>query len=148
MNDTGALGPGQEDGSPARFTPQRRAIEAAISGFGDFRSAQDIHSVLRDSGQQVSLATVYRGVQWLVEAGRVDTVMNDAGESLYRQCSRTHHHHLVCRHCGRTVEIEGPAAETWAASVADQFGFVDVNHTMELFGTCASCRLARGEQTA
>ncbi|MGC1208829.1 MAG: transcriptional repressor, partial [Ornithinimicrobium sp.] len=48
-----------------------------------------------------------------------------------------HHHHLVCRVCGRTVEIEGPAVETWAERVAAEHAFVDVAHTLEIFGTCS-----------
>jgi Fur family ferric uptake transcriptional regulator len=64
------------------------------------------------------------------------------GESTYRLCgdaSTTHHHHLVCRSCGKAVEIEGPAVETWADKVAAQNGFTDVNHTVEIFGLCATC---------
>ena len=61
------------------------------------------------------------------------------GEAVYRRCSRGHHHHLVCRGCGRTVEVEGPAVERWADRVAEEHGFTDVSHTLEVFGTCASC---------
>jgi Fur family ferric uptake transcriptional regulator len=45
----------------------------------------------------------------------------------------------VCRSCGRTVEIEGPEVERWAAKVAERHGFVEVTHTVEIFGTCADC---------
>jgi Fur family ferric uptake transcriptional regulator len=56
---------------------------------------------------------------------------------VYRRCtSGAHHHHLVCRECGRTVEVEGPAVERWADAVAAQHGFRDVSHTLEIFGTC------------
>jgi len=60
---------------------------------------------------------------------------------LYRLCgqTRSHHHHLVCRTCGRTEEIEGAAVERWAAQVAHEHGFTDVDHTVELLGLCAAC---------
>jgi Fur family ferric uptake transcriptional regulator len=45
----------------------------------------------------------------------------------------------VCRRCGATVEVEGPEVERWALKVAAQHGFVDVSHTLEVYGTCASC---------
>jgi Fur family ferric uptake transcriptional regulator len=45
----------------------------------------------------------------------------------------------VCRSCGRAVEVEGPAVESWADRVAAQNGFVDVSHTLEIFGTCPEC---------
>lgn len=125
-----------------RSTRQRRAIESCLSEFDDFRSAQDIHGAMKERGENVGLATVYRGVQALVDAGLVDVVKTDSGESVYRRCSPTHHHHLVCRDCGKTVEIEGPTVEEWAASVSARHGFVDVNHTVELFGTCAECSRA------
>lgn len=52
---------------------------------------------------------------------------------------RGHHHHLVCRACGRTVEVAGPAVESWADRVAAQHGYADVSHTLEIFGTCPTC---------
>ncbi|MFC5010007.1 Fur family transcriptional regulator [Nocardioides plantarum] len=130
----------REPTSLSRSTRQRRAIEATMTGFDDFRTAQEIYESLLRQGESVGLATVYRGIQWLLEAGKVDVVTSGSGESRYRRCSETHHHHLVCRECGRTVEIEGPAVEHWAAAVSERFGFVDVNHTVELFGTCTRCR--------
>lgn len=122
-----------------RSTRQKRAVEAALHASDDFRTAQEIHDTLRRDGESVGLATVYRTLQALSEAGEVDVVKTDGGEAVYRRCSDTHHHHLVCRHCGRTVEIEGPTVEKWAAAKAAENDFVDVSHTVELFGTCPAC---------
>jgi Fur family ferric uptake transcriptional regulator len=49
---------------------------------------------------------------------------------------------VVCRFCGHTVEVQGPAVERWAERVAGEAGFIDVTHTVEVFGTCPDC--ARG----
>lgn len=122
-----------------RPTRQRRAVVAALRSFEDFRSAQDIHELLRRNGENVGLSTVYRTLQALADCGEVDTLRNEDGESVYRRCSTTHHHHLVCRSCGRTVEVEGPTVERWADGVAGQHGFTDVSHTLEIFGTCPGC---------
>jgi Fur family ferric uptake transcriptional regulator len=122
-----------------RPTRQRKAVAAALRSFDDFRSAQEIHEMLRRSGENVGLATVYRTLQALAECGEVDTLRTEDGEAVYRRCSTTHHHHLVCRSCGRTVEVEGPAVEAWADSVAARHGFTDVSHTLEIFGTCPDC---------
>lgn len=125
--------------TPQRSTRQRRAVFAALSSSADFRSAQEIHETLRREGERVGLATVYRTLQALAEGGDVD-VLTHAGETLYRRCSDTrHHHHLVCRHCGRTVEIEGPTVEKWAKATAEQHGYRNVEHTLELVGTCPDC---------
>jgi Fur family ferric uptake transcriptional regulator len=122
-----------------RPTRQRRAVAAAMQSFDDFRSAQDIHDLLRRAGQNVGLSTVYRTLQTLADGGEVDVLRTEDGEALYRRCSERHHHHLVCRACGRTVEVAGPTVESWADSVAAEHGFSDVSHTLEIFGTCPSC---------
>lgn len=122
-----------------RPTRQRRAVVTCLERFDDFRSAQEIHALLRDGGERVGLATVYRTLQALADSGEVDLLRSEEGEALYRRCSASHHHHLVCRACGRTVEVEGPAVERWAGAVAREHGFSDVAHTLELFGTCSDC---------
>jgi len=126
-----------------RQTRQRAEILALLDEVEEFRSAQQLHDMLRAQGSGVGLATVYRAVQSLAEAGDIDVLRTQDGESVYRRCQRrTHHHHLVCRTCGRTVEIEAAQAESWAAQVAALHGFDDVEHTIELIGTCAQCRAA------
>lgn len=123
-----------------RSTRQRTAVVVALDEIDDFRSTQEIHDYLRGKGENVGLTTVYRTLTALAEADEVDVILREDGESVYRRCSRTHHHHLVCRQCGRTVEVEGPAVERWADAVADDHGFTEVSHTLELFGVCGSCR--------
>ena len=123
----------------ARPTRQRRAIAAVMETFDDFRSAQEIHALLSTRGEQVGLSTVYRTLQALAESDEIDSLRTEAGESIYRRCSTSHHHHLVCRSCGATVEVEGPAVEKWTRSVAAAHGYSDVSHTLEIFGTCGSC---------
>lgn len=122
-----------------RSTRQRAAVLAALAEVDDFRSTQDLHDYLRRRGDAVGLTTVYRTLQALADAGEVDVIVREDGESVYRQCSNSHHHHLVCRACGRTVEVEGPAVERWASRVAEEHGFSDVSHTLEIFGVCSSC---------
>ena len=112
----------------------------ALGGADDFTSAQDLHARLRTEGHKVGLATVYRALQTLADQGQVDVLRTDEGESVYRRCSTgAHHHHLVCRSCGRTVEVEGPTVERWADAVSAEHGFRDVTHTLEIFGTCSDC---------
>ena len=130
------------DATTLRPTRQRRAITEALAGAEDFQSAQDIHDTLRHAGERVGLATVYRTLQAMADVGEVDVLQGAAGEAVYRRCSRSHHHHLVCRECGRTVEITGPAVERWASSIAQEHGFSDVDHTVELVGICGECMAA------
>jgi Fur family ferric uptake transcriptional regulator len=131
--------------SPAarRGTRQRHAVEAALGESAEFVSAQEIHARLRDGGDGVGLATVYRTLQHLAEDGDVDVLRTAEGEAVYRRCrSAGHHHHLTCRSCRRTVEVDNAAVERWARSVGEENGFVDVDHVVEVFGTCADCAAA------
>ncbi|MCB0894607.1 MAG: transcriptional repressor [Nocardioidaceae bacterium] len=132
--------PGGAAGQAMRPTRQRRAVVDAMGSFDDFRSAQEIHDLLGRRGDPVGLATVYRTLQRLADAGEVDVLRTEDGEAIYRRCSDSHHHHLVCRECGRTVEVEGPTVERWTRAIAAEHGFDDVSHTLEIFGTCAACR--------
>jgi Fur family ferric uptake transcriptional regulator len=123
-----------------RGTRQAEALFAVLGGLPGFCSAQQIHAELRDRGERVGLTTVYRHLQVLSENGQVDAIRDAGGETLYRRCrTDAHHHHLTCRDCGRSVEVEGRAVERWAEEVAAGAGFTDVGHTVELFGRCPEC---------
>ncbi|HET9078324.1 MAG TPA: transcriptional repressor [Acidimicrobiales bacterium] len=131
--------------SSSRDTRQKRAVAAALDRSEGFRSAQDLHAELRAQGEAVGLTTVYNQLRALADAGEIDTFRTGEGETLYRRCGTGHHHHhLVCRACGRTVEVEGPEVERWADRVAGDHGFVDITHTVEILGTCADCSARPG----
>ncbi|TQJ51269.1 Fur family transcriptional regulator [Phycicoccus sp. SLBN-51] len=125
--------------SGRRPTRQRAAVASVLADVEEFRSAQELHALLREAGEKVGLATVYRTLQQMAADGSIDMLRTAEGEAVYRACSTGHHHHLVCRECGRTVEVEGPAVERWATKVSEEHGFRDVQHTLEIFGTCADC---------
>ena len=114
-------------------------VLSALERAGGFASAQEIYRLMQREGQSIGLTTVYRSLQSLVKAEIVDVLRRDDGEAIYRLCGDTHHHHLVCKRCGDTVEIEGGAIEKWAKVVAQEHGFREVGHTAEIFGICSKC---------
>jgi Fur family ferric uptake transcriptional regulator len=129
-----------------RTTRQRTAVADVLARVDGFRSAQDLHDLLRQEGASIGLTTVYRHLQALSDAGQVDVLRTDEGEAVYRRCpTESHHHHLVCRDCGRSVEVEGPEVEAWATSISAEHGFTDVSHTVEVFGTCGDCAKKAGQ---
>jgi Fur family ferric uptake transcriptional regulator len=129
-----------------RNTRQAGVIEAALRGADGFRTAQQLFSTLRERGEQIGLTTVYRYLNLLTEHGRADVVHTVDGEAQYRLCGPgddragdgepAHHHHVVCRVCGRSVEVNGPEVEAWAVRVATAAGYTDISHTVEVFGLC------------
>ncbi|WBC00304.1 transcriptional repressor [Solwaraspora sp. WMMA2080] len=129
----------QSPAEPGRSTRQRNEILTLLDATAEFRSAQQLYAELRARGSTVGLTTVYRTLQVFANAGQVDVMHGAGGEQLYRRCSQTEHHHLVCRLCARTVEVAGPPTQEWIGQVADEHGFTDVNYMLELFGVCINC---------
>jgi Fur family ferric uptake transcriptional regulator len=135
---------GPAAGKEQRVTKQRLAVSAALDELDDFVSTQELYRILQNQGVSVSLATAYRILQSLADEGLVDVLRNGDGEAVYRRCAVTgHHHHLLCRNCGKAVEVEAPAVETWAARTASEHGYTEVAHTVEIFGLCPDCTALR-----
>ncbi|MHB8439625.1 MAG: Fur family transcriptional regulator [Acidimicrobiales bacterium] len=123
-----------------RSTRQKRALAEVLRQADEFRTAREIHDALRGAGEGIGLTTVYTQLRALSEAGAVDALRREDGETLYRLCdSDGHHHHLRCRDCGRTVEVEHPDLERWADELASAHGFAEPSHTLEIVGICAAC---------
>lgn len=143
-NDGSAITDLAPAGKEQRVTKQRRAVSAALDSLDDFVSTQELYRLLQNQGTSVSLATAYRILQSMADDGQVDVLRNGDGEAVYRRCAVTgHHHHLLCRNCGKAVEVEAPAVETWASRIAAEHGYTEVAHTVEIFGLCPECSALR-----
>ena len=125
-----------------RNTWQREAVTAELNAVDGFVSAQALFARMRDAGSTISLATVYRALTDLVGERAADSLLSPEGENLYRACaSDGHHHHLICRSCGATAEINAEPVESWAQQVAVAHGFTQAQHVVDVFGLCADCSL-------
>jgi Fur family ferric uptake transcriptional regulator len=102
---------------------------------------------MKAQGESVGLSTVYRNLQALAEIGEVDFIRNQDGETLYRHCGSVHHHHLVCRQCGKAEELAGTTVEKWVSRVASDHGFTQLSHEVEIFGLCPRCTSRRAAET-
>lgn len=127
-----------------RATSQRVAVLAELVDEQDDATAQGVHDRLRARRQPIGLATVYRTLGLLAEAGIVDTLSHHRGELCYRVCGEGHHHHLVCSECHRVVELGDCDLGPWLERRAAAHGFSVAEHRLEVTGRCASC--SRGDR--
>lgn len=115
----------------------------------DFVSARPLHIRLLVPGEGVGPSTVHRTLSALAEAGRADVVRDPSGERLFRYGpSAEHRHYLLCRSCGQGIPVDAGAVEAWAAALARSCGYADVEHTLELTGTCPDCRAKSADRGA
>ena len=122
-----------------RSTWQKTAVKEALNASTGFVSAQELYQALVLQGQKIGLTTVYRALTDLVQVGEADSLASAEGETKYRNCTTDHHHHLICRKCGRAFEFELAGFEAAADQLARSHGFKDVSHSIELFGICGDC---------
>jgi Fur family transcriptional regulator, ferric uptake regulator len=123
-----------------RETRQKRAVATLLDETDQFTSAQELHARLRASGEQIGLATVYAQLRALAGTGEIDSVRGTSGETLYRRCgSPRHHHHIVCRRCGATVELDAPELESLARRLGEEHGYAELDHVVEITGLCPGC---------
>jgi len=138
----------ESDTYAKRSTRQGAAVEEVLLGADGFRTAQQVHAEAVARGHRIGLTTVYRHLNALAEHGTADVVHRADGEAQFRLCGRDeegeHHHHVVCRVCGRSEKVSGPEVERWAERVAAAAGYTDVTHTVEVFGLCRQHSARKG----
>ena len=104
-------------------------------------SAQEIHDRLRKARRPVGIASVYRALDALVDLRLVKRV--DAGDGIARYepspVDGEHHHHLVCRDCGKVEAFSDPRLERAIDRVAGGLGYSVEEREVVLTGACADC---------
>jgi Fur family transcriptional regulator, ferric uptake regulator len=127
-----------------RTTPARaRVVAATLRRHAPFTADELVREVARSG---VGRATVFRTLDLLVAIGalaRVHGVEAGGRCARYTPCAPAHHHHLVCRSCGRVEEIDLAGLDSRLAGIARARGFAALGHTVEIAGICAPCREAR-----
>jgi Fur family transcriptional regulator, ferric uptake regulator len=108
-------------------------------------SAREIADELRDRGQEVGIASVYRALEVLDDLGLVQRL--DAGEGVVRYepapPSGEHHHHVVCDRCGRVTAFADPLLEAAIERAAGRLDHAVQGHDVVLRGRCSNCRARR-----
>jgi Fur family ferric uptake transcriptional regulator len=122
-------------------TRQRDVVAQAVFLSDDHPSVEHIRRALKERGEHVGTATVYRTLELLIESGLVRA--HDFGEGFRRyepMPAQAHHEHLICERCGRVVEFQNERLERMLPVIADEHGFQHQRHRVEIYGVCRECR--------
>jgi Fur family ferric uptake transcriptional regulator len=118
---------------------RRRIIRALLDASNHFTIEDVLHSV-----PDVGRATVFRTMKMLLDLNVVCRVLMEDGNIQYRLSSRGHHHHLVCRSCGRVEDFAKCDVAALVEELARKTEYQIEGHWLEVYGTCASCRILQG----
>ncbi|MDP2300173.1 MAG: transcriptional repressor [Actinomycetota bacterium] len=122
------------------MSAQRALIADEVMAFPGAFTAEDLHRTVGRRAEGVGLATVYRALAAMQEAGALASVGERDGSTLLARCGRDdHHHHLVCTTCGTVVGVECPLDHA-ALEAATREGHLVTSHEITLYGVCAVCR--------
>ena len=133
----------REQGLPV--TQQREVVADVVFSSTGHLSVEDIEAQLKEQGERIGKATIYRTMEILVRSGLVEE--HDFGEGFKRYehlfGQQPVHQHLICTSCSRVVEFESPDVVRLQEEAAQAHGFQPTRHRLEIYGICADCR-ARG----
>ena len=122
-----------------RLTPQRLAILEILQSASIHLSPQQVYEQARKKVPGVTEPTVYRTLSFLCDEGVLMCTSKGTGALVYELASNLHHH-LVCRECGHSIEIEHEALDDLYASLNKQTGYALDDRHLTLFGLCPSCQ--------
>jgi len=121
-----------------RLTVQRQAILDLINTSNRHWDAEEVSRELGNKGESVGIATVYRGLAALEDAGLVASIQL-ADKKRYERADKSHHDHMVCIECGAIEEFTQNRIETLQEAAAKEKGFTMTGHQLVIFGRCARC---------
>ena len=130
-----------------KFTPERKVVLKEISLLSGHFDVERLYDGLYRKKKEISLATIYRTLPHLINAGLIKEVMRCRNRPQYeRSFGHPHHDHLVCIGCGRIFEFQQDEIEKLQNKVCEKFGFKPVEHRLGIRGYCRSCQLKKGRR--
>ena len=122
-------------------TKQRQTVIDVFLESQKHVDAEGLQKNIKDRGFNIGLATVYRTLNLLREAGLVEQRSFSDGRTLFEISHPDEHHdHLVCLKCQKVVEFENEKIEKLQDEVAEKYGFDLITHRLDLFGHCSECQ--------
>ena len=130
-----------------KVTQQRLLVLEVLADHKDrHMTAEDIYELVKEDYPDIGLATIYRTVQLLLEMQLVDRINLDDGciryeiGEFYNGEGKHHHHHLICRKCGKILPFKDDLLEGLERLIVDTTGFHVLDHELKFYGQCEECR--------
>jgi Fur family ferric uptake transcriptional regulator len=120
--------------------PRMKILDLMESATVRHQSAEDIYQALRDEGEEVGLATVYRVLTQFEAAGLVTRHHFEGGQAVFELNREGHHDHIVCIGCGKVEEFVDEIIEGQQAKIAESKGYEITDHSLILYGKCPECQ--------
>ena len=123
-----------------RMTPQRLMIVSAIENSENHICAEDIYTQVVAKYPNVNVSTVYRTLDLLEQLGLVTKTEMGIGRVMYHPIEKGHHHHLICRECGKTIDLDDSTLSPLRESLLRDYQFsAELTH-LGILGLCAGCK--------
>ncbi|MGK7947235.1 MAG: Fur family transcriptional regulator [Xenococcaceae cyanobacterium] len=123
-------------------TRSQEKIIQVLQSLDEALSAQDLYIEMRNRNYNMGLATVYRSLEALKLQGELKVRKLANGESVYSSVNRDRHH-LTCLNCGTSIPIEECPVHTLEHQLEQSHQFKVYYHTLEFFGVCDRCQVAK-----
>jgi len=120
------------------LTARRKTILDFINASNNHWDAEELARALADLGNSIGIATIYRALAALDEAGLINRV-EFGGRKRYERADKKHHDHLMCTECGGIEEFVEPGIEVLQEQVASSRSFLMTGHQLMIFGLCKQC---------
>ena len=131
-----------------RMTPQRMMIVDAIEHAENHISAEDIFKQVVAKYPNVNVSTVYRTLELLEKLGLVTKTEMGVGHIVYHPLEKGHHHHLICRECGKMINLDETALKPLKESLQRDYQFSAELRHLGIMGLCADCQQKSRNKTA
>jgi Fur family transcriptional regulator, ferric uptake regulator len=125
----------------SRATAPRRALARLVSERRGHFTAADLLADAETRQIKIGRATVFRTLDLLAEQGALERLDLPNGEHAYVACApQDHHHHVVCRNCGASAEVDDNGLQAVVREIGAQSGYRIEDHRLELYGLCPKCQ--------
>ena len=125
-----------------KFTIQREVILETLYNSDEHLTPEGLHHLIQEKEPDLKtgIATVYRTLALLEESNVVTSLSFGAQGKKYELGAKEHHDHLICTECGKITEFVDDEIERRQHTITDELGFAMSDHSMQIYGICASCQ--------